>query len=155
MLKKLLITTTIVLAPIAAFAGKGHECTAPVQDCLNEMVSKLKQTGFIGVDLDDAKGPDHLVVTEVFPGTAAENAGIKKGDILVGLDGITFAKEHWEKMSKIKVPGKKVTCTIKRDGKKIDLPLTLTPMPADLMAKYIGDHMMSHAKLPKDAQAKK
>lgn len=155
MKKHILLTALLVLAPAAVLAGDEHKCTAPVQDCLNEMVSKLKQTGFIGVDLDDSKGPDHLVVTEVFPGTAAEQAGIKKGDILVGLDGITFTKENGAKMAKIKVPGKKVTCTIKREGKKIELPVTLTPMPADLMAKYIGDHMMSHAKLPKDAQAKK
>lgn len=155
MITRILTTATLLLLPAAAFAGDSHKCDEPVQTCLDTMVKELKTTGFIGVELDDEKGPQHLVVTKVVPKTAAEEAGIEAGDVLVALDGLAFGKANREAMSKIKVPGQKVTCTIRRDGKKMDLPLTLRPMPADVMAKYIGDHMMKHATLPKDATAKK
>jgi C-terminal processing protease CtpA/Prc len=141
-----------LLVPVAAVAGhkgdhKEEACTMQVQTCLDMMVTKLKTTGYIGVELDDEKAKTGaMVVTKVMPGTPAEKSGIQPGDELYAIDGVRFAKETHEAMSKIKVPGKEVTCTVKRKGVSHDLKMTLVPMPADVMAKYIGEHMMQHAK---------
>ena len=45
----------------------------------------------------------------------------------------------------MKIPGATVTCTIKRNGVDKRFKIKLVPMPADLLAKYIGEHMMEHS----------
>jgi predicted metalloprotease with PDZ domain len=145
----------VLLLPFAALAGGDKPCDMPVQNCLDTMVTKLKNSGYIGVELDDTKVKTAMIVTKVMTGTPAEKAGIKEGDELVAIDGIRFSFEHNEAMNKIKVPGKEVTVTIKRKGAPLDLKMTLVPMPADVMAKYIGEHMMYHTKEYATATAKK
>jgi C-terminal processing protease CtpA/Prc len=156
-MRQLVLALGLALLPATAFAGHGGEpCKQPVQACLDVMVSKLKTTGFIGVELDDNKAmKGSMIVTKVVPGTPAEKAGIQEGDELVAIDGVLFSKDQDEKMSKVKVPGREVTCTVKRKGTSHELKMTLVPMPADMMAKYIGEHMMTHAKKDETAAAAK
>ncbi len=45
------------------------------------------------------------------------------------------------------VPGQEITYTITRDGSNREVNLTLAPMPADVLAKWIGQHMMDHAQV--------
>ena len=161
---------SLILA-FSVFAGEHKKCDKPVQDCLNSMVTKLKSTGFIGVEIEGCcdkkakamkgkkcrkcKGGEGYVVTKLIKGTPAESSGIKVGDVMYGINGIKFNKENDEKLSKVKVPGKKVTVNIRRDGVEKDIKVTLAPMPADIMAKWIGEHMMAHAKQDKEAVADK
>lgn len=158
-MRKLMLTPLILglLAPMTVMGGHGHkekQCAKKVDDCLNQMVTKLKSTGFIGVELDQASKDGPLTITKVVAGTPAEEAGLKEGDELVSLNGIPFNKESKEAMKEVKKPGQEVTCTIQRDGAKKKIKMTLAPMPADIMAKYIGEHMMTHAKKEVHASAK-
>ena len=41
-------------------------------------------------------------------------------------------------------PGQSVTYTVKREGVDREITLTLAPMPADVMARWIGEHMKEH-----------
>ena len=143
--------TALTVALILSFGLSslaGEPCNKPVQDCLNSMVIELKSTGFIGVELDKGKKgkEEKLVVKKVIPGSPAEKVGIQVGDELYSIEGLRFTKANWKKIGKVKKPGAKVTCIIKRNGANKELAITLVPMPADLMAKYIGEHMMMHAK---------
>ena len=154
LMRKLLLTslTLALLAPLSAVGGHGKkQCAQNLEDCLNQMVNKLKTTGFIGLEVDYlAEG---TVVTKVVAGTPAEEAGIQKGDVLVALNGIPFNKESKKKIGKLKKVGREVTCTIKRNGTNKSVKLTLAPMPADVMAKYIGERMMAHANREAHASA--
>ncbi len=40
-----------------------------------------------------------------------------------------------------------ITYTVKRDGNDREVNLTLGPMPADVLAKWIGQHMLDHAQV--------
>ncbi len=143
----LLLLALFLALPALALAGdKEHQCSHPVDQCLNYMVNKLKSTGFIGVELDDTKAPKTLIVLKVVKGSPAEKAGIRVGDELFALNGIRFGRKNQKKMGKVKKPGNEVQVTIKRDGQAKEIRLTLAAMPADLMAKYIGEHMMTHAR---------
>jgi hypothetical protein len=42
-------------------------------------------------------------------------------------------------------PGQEITYTIKRVGEDREVQLTLAPMPADVLAQWIGHHMLEHA----------
>lgn len=155
MKRTIALASLVLLLSATVFAGgKGEKCKQPVQTCLNEMVLKLKQTGFIGVELDQGKNKEVLIVSKVIEGSPAEKAGIRVGDELYALNGIRYNKENDDAINKVKVPGNTVACTIRRNGNNREFQLTLVPMPADLMAKYIGEHMMEHAS-PKVSVAKK
>ena len=151
------VMTTLLAIPLLALpamAGSDCEncsCDKPVSECLNTMIAKLETSGFIGVELDEDKATKALIVTKVIPGSPAENAGILEGDELYALNGIRFKEQNHEAISKVKVAGNEVNCTLKRNGSSKEIKMTLVPMPADLMAKYIGEHMIAHAK-QKDAE---
>lgn len=151
----LIIPALALMTAVPAVAGD-HECNKPVEECLNGMVDKLKSTGFIGVEIDADKTTGTLTVTEVIADSPAQKAGIQAGDVLFAINGIRFSEENDDAISQVKLPGKQVTCTIKRNGRDKKIKLTLVPMPADLMAKYIGEHMMYHAeKKSKEEVARK
>lgn len=138
----------VLAAAVPALAGYGEKCTAGTQDCLDKMAAKLKNSGFVGVELDRDETTGILTVTSVIPATPAEAAGIQKGDILYALNGVTISKGNEEALKAARAewkPGQQVSYTIRRDGADRKVSLTLAPMPADVMAKWIGQHMMEHA----------
>ena len=96
--------------------------------------------GFLGVSIENvtdalAKGvglprPMGALVQGVQPGYPAQQAGIRQGDIIIGVEGqqvmsvndlqVKIARHH---------PGDKVRLTIWRDGKPIEITVTLGEAP--------------------------
>ena len=91
-----------------------------------------------------------MTITRVEPGSPAEAAGLKEGDVLTALNGIRFSEENKEAMkgaqAKMTV-GATVTYTVDRAGRNMDLDVTLGSIPDTVMAKWIGRHMLDHASL--------
>jgi hypothetical protein len=86
----------------------------------------LHPQGLLGLELAEAKSGD-VRVEKVLPGTPAESAGVKPGDLLVGLhdrsvDDLTAAHAAIARVR----PGDKVTLTLKRDGQTLERTLTAT-----------------------------
>jgi S1-C subfamily serine protease len=84
---------------------------------------------------------------KVIPGSPAEKAGLQPGDVLYALNGVRIAQENYTALTKARkewTPGQSVTYTIKREGVDREIALTLAPMPADVMARWIGEHMKEH-----------
>jgi C-terminal processing protease CtpA/Prc len=148
---KLVVTVTLAaLAALApAVAGDyGKKCTLPTQECLNQMATRLKSSGWIGIEYDASAEGGAITVTKVIPGSPAETAGLKPGDELYALNGVRIAGAKDEDLAKARgawKPGQKVTYTIKRDGREQEVPLTLASWPADALARVIGEHMLEHA----------
>lgn len=134
----------LVAAP--AFAGHG-KCNASTQECLDKMSAHMKNSGWVGVELEESEMGGYEVA-KVVPGSPAEEAGIRSGDVLFAMNGIEIAEENEEALMEVKKglsPGKSLDYTIKRDGYDRQVTVTLGPMPADLLARYIGQHMLDHA----------
>ena len=75
---------------------------------------------FLGVtSLKTDNGPDGAKIGEVSPGSAAEKAGLKQGDLITRVDDITIdgPESLSDAIGKYK-PEDKVTITFKRDGKE-------------------------------------
>ncbi len=151
MSRRVLVAIACCAALLAAssLAGDSRKrCTMPLSDCLDKMSSTLKTSGWVGIEFDDAvvSGGGYRVV-KVVPQSPAENAGLKPGDILYALNGVPIARENAAALAKARKewkPGQSVTYTIRREGVDRDIALTLAPMPADVMARWIGEHMMEH-----------
>jgi serine protease Do len=78
-----------------------------------------------------------IVVGSVIPGESADQAGLKPKDIILTIDGREFSKKsvpewmvmHFSRTIEEKKPGDKITLGVLRDGKKLDIPVTLGTSP--------------------------
>ena len=152
--KWLAVALMVAIVTLPAFAGpKGKKCEASTQDCLNKMVQKLKTRGWVGIEMDESKGAKPPAITKVVPGSPAEAAGFEVGDVLVSLDGFKFAENTEEKcatceaMKENWVPGRTVHYVVKRGGREVSVNPTLGQIPSDVMAAWIGQHMMEHVQV--------
>src|SRR5205823_2135987 len=94
---------------------------------------------FLGVgttsvsDLDDASRQQYnvtvdsgAVVTEVVPGSAAAQAGVKVGDVIVKADGkAVSSSDDLRQAIQAKQPGDKLTLEIKRGNQDVSVDLTV------------------------------
>jgi S1-C subfamily serine protease len=69
----------------------------------------------------------------IVPGSPADKAGVKEGDIIVSIEGITLDSEHpLDDVLTQYAPGKTVTLGVLRNGQTLQLQLTLGTRPANL-----------------------
>ena len=138
------------LSPPSA-GESGYHCPKDTQTCLDEMVAKLKKSGWLGVEYEE-KASVGLVVKRVVPGSPAQAAGIEAADILVAIDGVRFADNTPERCvtcEKTKdrwLPGQSFDYLVRRGGATRHVKVTLAALPSDVMAQMIGMHMLEHAK---------
>lgn len=85
---------------------------------LQGYISNIGKPGYIGIM---ATTCPPIKVTEVFHGTPAERAGLKKGDYIIKVDG--------ERGGEIKgPPGTPVTLILKRDQEFFSVTITRAPV---------------------------
>ena len=142
-----LAVVLIVALASPVLAGEGHKCTASTQECLDKMAVKMANAGWSGLDGDYDEEKGLFTVTKLFDDSPAVTAGFQKGDVLFAINGHKFAdmtEEDWAAMKSERVPGATVTYTLKREGHKKQVEVTLVEMPEEMIAKKVGKHMMEH-----------
>ncbi len=134
---------TFLISPSGSFSGMGFAIpTQIVQPTVESLVRYGKVAhSYIGVgitdvtpenskffDLNDANG---AVISEVQPDSPGARAGLKVGDVIVELDGkkVSDAGQLQAEVSG-KRPGTKVALEVKRDGKSVNVPVTLEELGA-------------------------
>ncbi len=86
--------------------------------------------GYIGVSLGQT--PDGITVQQVSPGTPAEGAGIREGDIIKSVDGTpTATTDQLSTVLRALAPGTKVTIVVVRDNADVSIELTLATRPSN------------------------
>ena len=87
------------------------------------------QRSFIGVQLDSSAGKDGARIDEVSPGGPAEKAGLRRGDVIVAVNGRELkggdgpVRELTRRLREIE-PESKVKLRILRDGKPQEVEVT-------------------------------
>lgn len=122
-------------------------CPATMEECLTSMIERFKKMGLIGLDGKWDPEIGGYRIENFLEGSVAEAAGVQVGDILVKVNGIALKDEEAYKAdAKNRQPGDDVSVTVLRDGAPLTVRVTLIPVPADVMAREIGLHMMeSHS----------
>ena len=94
-----------------------------------EQVSADKARGF---DLPDTRG---ALVSDVLAGSAAEKAGIERGDVIREVDGVRINQSSdLPPMIGAKAPGSRVKVTVWREGRTRDINVTLGELVDDVVA---------------------
>ncbi len=118
---------------------EGLAFAIPITDA-NEIITDLIEHGYVvgrpqigitSTDVDEEMAqrfnmPQGVYVYSVTPGSAAEKAGIRQGDIITGIQGETV--KNTDELNKIKDEydaGETITLTIVRSGETLELTLTL------------------------------
>jgi serine protease Do len=80
-----------------------------------------------------AKAPEKgAIVSNVEPGSPADRAGVKSGDVITAVDGAAVSGSRALQMAVIaKRVGQKVDLAVWRDGKELHLPATTAELPSD------------------------
>lgn len=95
----------------------------------------LRRRGYLGAALESAAGGDVVVVTEVFPQSPAEAAGLDKSDVLLNLGG-TPAIGPSRIVEAIRTiaaasDGDVLDATVERDGEEIQISIRIASLPME------------------------
>ena len=130
-----LLGAFLVVPPARAAEDR---CTLDVATCL-EMFARTRERPWLGVEFaNDSTGVPH--VRNIVPGSPAEKAGVKRGDVIQRIDGREprewFAgKGGWETSGQ-------TACTVLRGGRVKNLQFEIHRMPEEMFARIIGVHMV-------------
>lgn len=129
----------VTSAKVASVYGEGLGFAIPIDEAI-PIIKDLMQYGYvtgrpvIGISCEDITAiismyyrlPQGVCVRFVTPDSGAEKAGIKAGDIIVGVNGQSITT--MDELTSIKngfSAGDTITLTVYRDGANIDLDLVL------------------------------
>jgi serine protease Do len=134
---------TFLLSQSGSFSGMGFAIpTQIVRPTVEELIRDGKVShGFIGVGITDvtpenakffdSKDNRGAIVTQVTPNAPGAKAGLKVGDLITSVDGhsINDASSLQVIVEQSK-PGSSVKLAVLRDGKNMEIPVTLEKMGA-------------------------
>jgi S1-C subfamily serine protease len=125
-----------IAKPLMAQAKAGKQLARPYIGVRYTAIDKqVAKTESLPVDQGAWVSPkaDSTGKPAVTPGSPAEAAGIKAGDIIVAIGSTTIDKEHpLNAVLAQNAPGDKVDLKVLRDGKTLTLSVTLGTRPANL-----------------------
>ncbi len=129
---------TAIASPTGSFAGYAFAVPSAIVKKVSGDIIKYGnvQRGYLGIaleDLDSRKADEYGVkvnegvyVREFTPNSAGEAAGIKQGDVVVKVDGMTTNTiPQLQQAIGLHRPGDKVAITVNRNGTEKDFNVTL------------------------------
>ena len=126
-----------LLAPAGALAAE-PKCELDATTCLQQF-ERMRRRPWLGVKFDtDSTG--RMLVQGVVPGSPAQRAGVRAGDVLRGIEGQTPAqwfagKAGWG-------PQERGSITILRGKSEKNLTVVYEAIPEELFARIVGLHMI-------------
>jgi serine protease Do len=135
--------------------GKGIGFAIPI-DAVKQVLPQLIATGHVsrgrlgvviqGMDSDLAKAvgldrPHGALVEEVEPGSPADKAGVKAGDVILAVDGQDVPRhEELPRLVASHKPGTEVKVTVLHDKQRRDVSITLAPLTDEDLHASAGGH---------------
>ena len=119
------IPAALVKRVVETAAGGSHTLVRPWLGTKTDPV-----TADIGKSLG-MSAPSGALVTDLYPGSPAERAGIKVGDVIVGVDGGAVVDPgNLNYRIATKAPGEATKVELLRDGKRVGVTVRVEPPPA-------------------------
>jgi len=123
--------TAVFTATNVGFAISVGEALPIIESLRAQSNGEVREEAFLGVGLEDRRdGGQGVIVTNVEPGTPAEEIGVALGDLIVSIDGsVTDGSSALIAAIRDKQPGDTVIVAIVRDTESIELDVVLTARP--------------------------
>ena len=140
------LALTLTLPALAGGHTTHKECPEGTENCLTAMVAKLQTRGWLGIETEKTESGRYRI-TRVVEGSPAATYGLQEGDILIALNGIELSEANHEQIARAKeslTPGARATYTVKRSSGKAEVAVTLGTVPAEVMAEWVGRHMIDY-----------
>ena len=134
MTKRTLIITVVLALVVSGFGvltvGATNQAPAPTARYQDDA------TPWLGVGIEDAD--NGAVITQVIPGSPADEAGLSTGDVITAVDEteIDSAQTLIDTIQSY-APGDVVTLTVERDGESLDVTVTLGERPEVITTERI------------------
>jgi len=136
---------TAILSQSGGYMGIGFAVPSKMARAVMESLIKTGKVvrGWLGVSIQevtpalakqfglaDAKG---ALISDVLSGTPAERAGLKRGDVIVKVDGVPIdSPGHLRNTVAETAVGEKMTLTVMRDGHEKEVAVTIAEQPKDM-----------------------
>lgn len=131
----------VAVAFAASYAGDGKPCTASREECQKHFTA-LKSQGWSGIEADSTeKG---LVVRKVAPGSPAQAAGLRVGDVLLGFNGVAYKEGNWDRIQALRAAthaGDRGVYTVKRGRQLQNFDVEFAAIPEGVYTALVNGHM--------------
>ncbi len=144
-MKKQIAIFLMALAVALPAAAGGARCDGSAEE-LATMKTKLADKAWLGIEYDKTD-TGYFVITSVTDGSPADQAGFRKDDVLLTMQGEEYSKANKAALKQVWAktePGSEVEYVVKRDGAKVNLDATLAHVPVDLQEKWVAEHMTEY-----------
>ena len=123
--------TAVFTATNVGFAISAGEALPIIESLRAQSAGEVREEAFLGVGLEDRRdGGQGVIVTNVEPGTPADEIGVALGDLIVSVDGsVTDGSSALIAAIRDKQPGDTVTVAIVRDSESLEFDVVLTVRP--------------------------
>ncbi|MCZ6696682.1 MAG: PDZ domain-containing protein [Acidobacteria bacterium] len=123
-----------------------ERCNQTPRECVEYMSRKMRASGWVGVELKF--NGRTFTIQRVIVGSPAKQAGLKVGDLLLAIDGVP-AREVANRMASGRnaprwKPGQPIKYKIEREGRGRTIEIEMARMPAHVLARYIGQHLIDY-----------
>jgi serine protease Do len=133
--------------------GQGIGFAIPINLAKTIMASLIKEgkvvRPWVGISLQDLteelaqsfhlQQKEGALIGQVYEGSPAEKAGLKVGDVVIGIDGapVKGSQDVVREVLRKRV-GQKIQITVVREGKKVEIPVVTGEMPAEPSEQKAG-----------------
>lgn len=137
-----------IYAPTGVFAGIGFAIPVNrVKEIMDQLIEKGRVVrGWLGVEILSVNDviaqqfglprAEGVMINNVLPGSPAEKAGLRRGDVVVSVGGQkTPNQEVLMDVVGRTAPNTRLDLTLVRDGREIKVPLTTGEMPKEPQAR--------------------
>ncbi len=133
-----IVLSLAILLPTPGFAAES-QCPLPVTECLLRF-QRMRERPWLGVDVELDSVTQQRVIVTVAPEGPADKAGMRVGDILIGIEGQPPAqwfagKAGWKDSEDLPV-------AVVRGGVTKPLTLKARGVPEDILTRAVGVHML-------------
>lgn len=150
MVRKLVVIgiSLLLLLVIPAEAGENvQRCHLETQECIEKRVESHKRRGWAGIVSSDlTESGSYWVIRKVYEKSPAGEAGLQVGDVIYKINGIPVVAKNSKKLQALNEvnikQGDTLEYVVDRNGERLIVSLNTVQMPLDILATYIGSHLM-------------